>query len=340
MSGQRSSGMSIRSDSQRLKPVFGTLRLKRMHVHIHGGRSPGRVLKISLGVTLAYIALLVVAGLRAHSLALLSEAGHNLSDFLALLLSLVAVYLQSRPASSTKTYGYHRAGVLAALVNASSLVVVSFFIFFEAFRRLQHPEQVHATVMMWVAGAGVVMNGAIALLLYRAGRDVNIRSALLHEVGDTLSTAAVIAGGSAILVTKNYWIDSVLSVGIGVLILWSGFGIVRETLNILLEGTPRGMKLEKIEGVIRAVEGVNDVHDLHVWSIGSETHALSCHISIADIPPSVSERILRDVKERLLHDFRIDHTTIQFEHALCETAHGCVIPVIEHEEEHRHHHSH
>src|SRR5215471_1509546 len=308
-----------------------------MHVHVHAGRSPSRVLKISLGVTLVYIVPLIVAGLRAHSLALLSEAGHNLSDFLALLLSLVAVYLQSRPASSTKAYGYHRAGVLAALVNASSLVVVSFFIFYEAFRRLQHPEHVQAGVMMWVAGAGVVMNGVIALLLYRAGGDVNIRSALLHEVGDTLSTAAVIAGGWAILVTQNYWIDSVLSVAIGVLILWSGFGIVRETLNILLEGTPRGMKLEKIELAIRSIEGVNDVHDLHVWSIGSETHALSCHISIADIPPSASEGILRDVKERLLRDFRIDHTTIQFEHANCPTAHGCVIPVAEGAEEHQHH---
>jgi cobalt-zinc-cadmium efflux system protein len=311
-----------------------------MHVHVHGAGGPTRVLKISLAVTLAYIVLLIVAGVRAHSLALLSEAGHNLSDFLALSLSLVAVYFQSRPASSTKTYGYHRAGVLAALVNATSLVAVSFFIFYEAFRRLQHPQQVQAGVMMWVAAAGVVMNGAIALLLYRSSRgsgDVNIRSALLHEVGDTLSTAAVIAGGWAILVTGNYWIDSVLSVGIGVLILWSGFGIVRETLNILLEGTPRGMKLEKIESAIRAIGGVNDVHDLHVWSIGSETHALSCHISIADIPPSVSERILRDVKECLLHDFRIDHTTIQFEHEVCEVAHGCVIPVAESEE---HHHSH
>ncbi len=309
-----------------------------MHVHSHGAGSPTRVLKISLGVTLAYIVLLVVAGVRAHSLALLSEAGHNLSDLLALLLSLVAVYFQSRPANPTKTYGYQRAGVLAALVNASSLVVVAFFIFYEAFRRLQHPEHVQASLMMWVAAAGVVMNGAIALLLYRSGGDVNIRSALLHELGDTLSTAAVIAGGWAILVTGNYWIDSVLSVGIGVLILWSGFGIVRETLNILLEGTPRGMKLEKIESAIRGVEGVNDVHDLHVWSIGSETHALSCHIAIADIPPSVSERILRDVKECLHHGFRIDHTTIQFEHVECEVAHGCVMPVSEGEA--HHHHSH
>src|SRR5271168_1233938 len=156
-----------------------------MHVHSHGGSgTTTKVLKISLAVTLAYIALLVVAGIRAHSLALLSEAGHNLSDFLALLLSLVAVYLQSRPASSTKTYGYHRAGVLAALVNATSLVAVSFFIFYEAFRRLQHPEPEQASVMMWVAAAGVVMNGMIALLLYRSvrrsgggsGGDVNIRS--------------------------------------------------------------------------------------------------------------------------------------------------------------------
>jgi cobalt-zinc-cadmium efflux system protein len=253
------------------------------------------------------------------------------------------VYLQSRPASSTKTYGYHRAGVLAALVNAVSLVAVSFFIFYEAFRRLEHPEHVQASVMMWVAAAGVVMNGVIAFMLYRSsgrsGGDVNIRSALLHEVGDTLSTAAVIAGGWAILVTNNYWIDSALSFGIGALILWSGFGIVRETLNILLEGTPRGVKLELVETAIRSIEGVNDVHDLHCWSIGSETRALSCHISIADIPPSVSERILRDVKDCLHHNFRIDHTTIQFEHVECEVAHGCVIPVGE-SEEHHHHHSH
>jgi cobalt-zinc-cadmium efflux system protein len=173
-------------------------------------------------------------------------------------------------------------------------------------------------------------------MLYRTHRDVNIRSALLHEIGDTVSTAAVIIGGWAILITGQYWIDSALSFGIGALILWSCFGIMRETLNILLEGTPRGMKLALVESAIRGIDGVNDVHDLHVWSIGSETCALSCHISIADIPPSASERILRDVKERLHHDFRIDHTTIQFEHAVCEVAHGCVIPVSAVETEHHH----
>ncbi len=190
--------------------------------------------------------------------------------------------------------------------------------------------------MIGVAAAGVVMNGVIALLLYRAGSDVNIRSALLHEIGDTLSTGAVIVGGWIIMATGRYWIDPVLSVAIGVLILWSGFGIVRETLNILLEGTPRGVKLELVEAAMRKIDGVNDVHDLHVWNIGSETRALSCHISIADIPPSVSERILRDVKERLRHEFHINHTTIQFENVDCEVAHGCVIPVAEEEHHHKH----
>jgi len=309
-----------------------------MHVHAShgGGERTSKVLRISLFVTLAYILLLVIAGIRSHSLALLSEAGHNLSDFLALLLSLVAVYLQGRPPSATKTYGYHRAGVLAALINAASLVVIAFFIFYEAFHRLQSPEQVHAGTMMSVAAAGVVMNGVIALMLYRSGGDVNIRSALLHEVGDTLSTAAVIAGGWAILLTGQYWIDSALSFGIGALILWSSFGILRETMNILLEGTPRGVKLDHLEAAIRKVEGVNDVHDLHVWSIGSESHALSCHIAIADIPPSVSERILREVREVLRHNFRVDHTTIQFEHVECEVAHGCIIPVGESESHHHH----
>src|ERR1700689_1972493 len=310
-----------------------------MHMHAsHGGDRTSKVLRISLVVTLIYIVLLVIAGIRAHSLALLSEAGHNLSDLVALLLSLVAVYLQARPPSATKTYGWHRAGVLAALVNAASLVVIAFFIFYEAVKRLRNPEPVHAGLMMGVAAVGVVMNGVIALMLYKSHRDVNIRSTLLHEIGDTVSTAAVILGGWAIMATGQYWIDPALSCGIGALILWSGFGIVRETLNILLEGTPRGVKLELVEIAIRSIDGVNDVHDLHCWSIGSETRALSCHIAIADIPPSASERILRDVKERLHHTFRIDHTTIQFEHVVCEVAHGCVIPVAESEE--HHHHSH
>jgi len=172
----------------------------------------------------------------------------------------------------------------------------------------------------------VVMNASIAFALYRSGRDVNLRSALLHEVGDTLSTAAVILGGWAILRTGQQWIDPALSVAIGLMILWSSWGIIRETLNILLEGTPRGIELELIAQVLREIEGVNEVHDLHVWSLGSETHALSCHIGIDDIPPSASERILRQVNDCLASRFHIHHSTIQFEHAACEVAEGCVLP--------------
>ncbi len=309
-------------------------------MHAHGGyghsHGTGRVLRVSLAVTMVYVVLLVVAGIRAHSLALLSEAGHNLSDFLALLLSLVAVYLESRPPSSTKTYGYRRAGVLAALVNSLSLIAVSFLIFYEAFRRIQHPEHVRAGMMIGVAAAGVAMNGAIAFLLWRSGKDVNVRSALLHEVGDTLSTAAVIVGGFAILWTGQYWIDAALSFGIGALILWSSIGIVREALNILLEGTPRGMSLEAVESAMREIAGVSAVHDLHLWSIGSENHALSAHVTIADMATSESDTILRQINEKLGQGFGIHHTTIQLEHVVCETAHSCVIAVRE-EEEHRDH---
>jgi cobalt-zinc-cadmium efflux system protein len=299
--------------------------------HAHAGdlhdQKTARVLRISLVVTVLYIVLLVVAGIRSHSLALLSEAGHNLSDFLALLLTWVAVYIQSRPPSATKTFGYQRAGVLAAFINAASLVLIAFFILYEAAHRLYAPTTVEPKTMMWVAACGVLMNGAIALMLLRTRKDLNIRSAFLHELGDTLSTAAVIIGGWFILETKQYWVDAALSFGIGALVLWSSFGIIRESLNILLEGTPRGIHPDKIAEAVNRIEGVIDVHDLHIWSIGSETRALSCHIRIADIRASESESILRAVNECLAHEFHIHHTTIQFEHEVCEVAHGCIIPV-------------
>ncbi len=285
-----------------------------------------RVLRISLLVTLAYIALLLVAGWRGHSLALLSEAGHNASDFLALLLSLAAVYLEARPPSASKTYGYSRAGVLAAFINALTLVGIAFYVFYAAARRLYAPHAVHAELMIGVAAAGVAMNGIISILLFRSGRqDLNLRSAFVHMLGDTLSTAAVIVGGWAIVWTGRMWIDPALSFGIGAMILWSSFGIIRETINILLEGAPRGLDVQRLADDLKSIAGVNDVHDLHVWSLGAQTHALSCHISIADIPPSASEIILRNVQARLRDQFHIHHTTIQFEHAVCDIAEGCVI---------------
>jgi cobalt-zinc-cadmium efflux system protein len=299
-----------------------------VHAHSHSephSHGAAGVLRFSLLLTLGYIVLTVVAGIRGHSLALLSEAGHNVSDFLALGLSLGAVYLQSRPPNPHKTFGYQRAGVLAAFVNAVALVVIAGLIFYEAWVRLLTPEPVRAPLMIIVAAIGVAMNGAIAFLLHRSGSDVNIRSALLHMVGDTFSTAAVIVGGWAILATGLTWIDPALSFGIAALILWSSFGIIRETLNILLEGTPRGMTIERVAAEVLKIEGVREVHDLHVWSLGSDSHALSCHIRIEDIPPSVSERILREVQQRLREQFRIQHTTIQFEHVVCDVEHGCVV---------------
>ena len=221
----------------------------------------------------------LLAGLRAHSLALLSEAGHNASDFLALLLSFAAVYFQTRPATDSKTFGYQRAGVLAAFINAATLIIISVWIGIEAVHRLSAPVAVQPRLMMIVAAAGVMMNGVIAALLWGVARDVNLRSAFLHMAGDTLSTAAVIAGGAGILFTGKNWIDPVLSLVIAALIFWSSLGIVRETLNILLEGTPHGCSLPEIRAGMEAVEGVVNVHDLHVWSLGSQSRALACHVS-------------------------------------------------------------
>src|SRR4051812_45954755 len=176
-----------------------------MHAHAHP-TSTSKLLRVALFVTLAYIAVTIVAGINAHSLALLSEAGHNVSDFLALLLSWAAVYVATKPPSITKTYGYHRAGVLAAFINALSLVVVAVYIFVEAAHRLVSPIPVHARLMMVVAAAGVVMNGVITFMLHGSSHDVNVRSAFIHMLGDTLSTASVIIGGGVILWTGQSWI--------------------------------------------------------------------------------------------------------------------------------------
>jgi cobalt-zinc-cadmium efflux system protein len=312
-----------------------------MHVHGGGSEKTKRVLRISLIVTLAYVVLTFLAGVRAHSLALISEAGHNISDALALLLSFVAVYFQTRPANDQKTFGYQRAGVLAAFLNALTLVVISIWIGIAAVHRLSAPIEVQPKLMMIVAAAGVLMNGVIAALLWSTSRDVNISSTFIHMLGDTLSTAAVIVGGVAILFTGHNWIDPVLSLAIAVLILWSSLSIVRETLNILLEGTPRGCSLADLRATLEAIEGVQDVHDLHVWSLGSQTHALATHIKIADIPPSESSAILANVNGTLRQKFRIYHTTIQFECVDCSVAHGCAPPAEMDDHDHAgHNHSH
>jgi cobalt-zinc-cadmium efflux system protein len=303
-----------------------------------------RILRFSLAATLAYVVLTIVAGLRAHSLALISEAGHNASDALALVLSFVAVHFQSRPATDQKTFGYQRAGVLAAFLNALTLILISIWIAVEAIHRFAEPSTVQPRIMMLVAAAGVIMNGVIAMLLWRVSHDVNMRSVFIHMLGDTLSTAAVIIGGAVIFFTARAghpltWIDPALSLAIAALILWSSYSIVKETLNILLEGAPRGLSLDEIRGRLEKIEGVEDVHDLHVWCLGSQTNALASHVTIADITLSESTRILDEINGTLRASFHIHHTTIQFEHTNCPVAHGCVMPV-EEVAAHAHHHGH
>ena len=308
-----------------------------MHSHAHEYRAgTGNVLRWSLTATFLFVGVEIFAGLRAHSLALLSDAGHNFTDALALLLAWFGFYLQSKPADETKTYGYHRAGVLAAFVNALTLLALSVWILYESILRLNHPETVAETVMMAVAALGLLLNGGIMLALRQASRhDLSIRSAFVHMLGDALGSVAIIAGAVVIRYTGWSRIDPLLSIVIALLIVWTAWDIVRESLNILLEGLPRGLTLQDVTGSMRKVEGVLDIHDLHIWSLGSNTHALSCHVLIEDVPPSASDIILRRVNTLLADNFHIFHTTVQFEHVGCSiSATGCAIPVTQ--EEHHH----
>jgi len=305
------------------------------HAHVSG---TGRTLWWSVVATFAFVGVEVVAGFQAHSLALISDAGHNFTDALALLLAWFGVYLQSRPANEVKTYGYQRAGVLTAFVNALTLVALAVWIFYEGWQRLWSPQAVHENIMMLVAAGGIVLNGGIMWGL-RAARqnDINIRSAFIHMLGDLLGAIAIIAGALAIRFTGWEQIDPVLSILIGALIVWTAWDIIQESLNILLEGLPRGLQLQSVIGSMRDVEGVLDVHDLHIWSLGSSSHALSCHVLIEDLPPSASNCVLARINDVLGRKFHIRHTTVQFEHVGCAVAEsGCVIPA----EEHHHHHEH
>jgi cobalt-zinc-cadmium efflux system protein len=270
----------------------------------------------------------VAAGLHARSLALLSDAGHNFTDALALILAWIANYLESKPADETKTYGYQRAGVLSAFVNALTLAALAAWILYASISRLRQPEPVRQDIMIAVAGLGVLVNGGIMWALRSAQReDLNVRSAFVHMLGDALGSIAIIIGGVVIAYTGWLQVDPVLSILIAGLIIWTAWDIIRESLNILLEGLPRGLTLRDVIGSMREVDGVLDVHDLHIWSLGSSTHALSCHVLIEDVPPSASDAVLRRLNGMLAERFHISHTTVQFEHASCGvSANGCVIP--------------
>jgi cobalt-zinc-cadmium efflux system protein len=311
------------------------------HHHGHGGSASGRVLVWSLAATGAFVVFELFAGIRAHSLALISDAGHNATDALALLLAWFAVFLHARPADESRTFGYHRAGVLAAFVNALTLVVLSAWILYESWVRLMNPVSVDENAMLWVAAAAMVLNGGIMFGLHVTGeKDINIRGAFLHMFGDLLGSAAIVAGALVIRATGWFRIDAILSVAISLLVVWTAWDIIRESLNILLEGLPRGLDLAVVCKAIQGVEGVLDVHDLHIWSLGSNSSALSCHVLIEDMPPSQSDRILHGLNHVLGDRFHLHHTTIQFEHMNCAISDtGCVIPA-DCADQHHHDHAH
>jgi cobalt-zinc-cadmium efflux system protein len=289
--------------------------------HSHSHRT-GAVLIVSLLLTCAFVIGETIAGFRSHSLALLSDAGHNFTDAIALALAGVGYFWQSRPGNQSKTFGYHRMGVLAAFVNALLLAALAMALFYESYRRLIHPEPVTESVMIWVAAIGLVLNLAIAWSLDGNRGDLNLRAAWVHMLGDAASCVGIIAGAILIYFTGWLAIDPLLSILIGAAIIWTAWDIFKDSINILLEGLPKGLKLSEVTRAIRQVTGVIDVHDLHIWSLGSEAHALSCHVLIEDMPPSESDSILRSVNRVLGGIFHIHHTTIQFEHVRCVLADG------------------
>jgi cobalt-zinc-cadmium efflux system protein len=287
------------------------------HGHHHHG-STGKILKWSLAITVLFVVVQVFAALKADSLALLSDAGHNFTDALALLLAWFGFRFAAMPANEIKTYGYHRAGVLAAFINALSLLALAGFILYESYHRLRDPREVEETIMLVIAFIGLAVNlGIMWGLHHDAKHDINIRSAWAHMFGDALGSVGIIIGALAIRYTGIQEIDPLLSILIALLIVWTAWDIIKESLNILLEGLPRGIELKEVQRSISGVDGVLDVHDLHVWSLGSSTHALSCHVVISDVKVSAADQILRTINQ-VLHDrFGIHHSTLQMEHTRC-----------------------
>jgi cobalt-zinc-cadmium efflux system protein len=296
--------------------------------------SRGSVLKLALALTCVVLAVELVGGLVSHSLALLSDAGHVLTDVFALGLAWFAVLQANRPADARRSYGYHRVSILAALVNSVTLIVIVLAIGYEAIRRLGHPEPVQGGIVMVAALIGIAMN-AFALFFLRAeARSLNIRAALLHVVGDIGASVGVVVAGAVILLTGWLYIDTLLSLGIAVLIAFGAWGIVRETVNLLMEGTPREIDLEAVTQEITKTDLVTSMHDLHVWALSSDEMALSCHVVVDDCPLGDAEHVVRDLEQRLCERFDIGHTTIQVEscHPCGEIHHGAG--------EHNHPHEH
>ncbi len=300
------------------------------HPHAHAGHNhpPLRpsVLGWAMVATLGLVVAEVFGGVLGRSVALLNDAVHNLSDVPALGISWLAMRWAERPADTEKTYGYHRAGILAAFTNAILLVLLSLWLGYEAVERFRSPVHVVESWMIWTSLAALAVNGGITLALVRGRGDLNLRSILVHNFGDALSNIAIIAGAIAIRMTGALWIDPLLGIAIGLLVLWSSIGILRESAHILLEGRPREMHVEQVARAILTVEGVQEVHDVHIWSLGAGHNALSLHARIPDMHMDQCECLLRAIQEKVAQEFRIDHTTVQFERAGLPAHSGYVMP--------------
>ena len=278
-------------------------------------------LRLSLILTLVFVGVETVAGIGAHSLALLSDAGHNFTDAFALLLSWYALRVARKPATAGKTYGYHRVGILTALFNAITLLVIAVLICVEAYRLFIHPEPVQSGPMIGVALVAVVLNTVIAVWLHGASHNsLNMRSAFIHMLGDALSSAAVVVAGVAIHFTSWPYADPIVSVLIAVFIVYTSIGIVREAMNILLEGAPSGLDMQRLLAAMHSIPGVQDVHDLHVWTIGDGMNALSCHLRVSEADAVRSSSVVREVKEMLAATYSMRHSTIETECDGCHTS--------------------
>ncbi len=294
----------------------------------------GATLKRALALTCVVLAVELAGGLVSHSLALLSDAGHVLTDVFALGLAWFAVAQAKRPADRRRSYGYQRVSILAALVNSVLLIVIVLAIAIEAARRLTHPEPVQGVVVIVSALVAIAVNAYVAFGLRGHGKSLNLRATLLHVTGDIGASVGVVVAGAVILLTGWLYIDPILSLGIAVLIAYGAWRIVRETVNLLLEGTPTEINLADVTGEITKTERVISAHDLHVWALSSEEMALSVHVVLEDCPLGDAEHVVRDLEGRLCGRFAIGHTTIQVEscHPCGEIHHGAG--------EHNHPHEH
>jgi len=305
------------------------------HTHFDDtARQTSSRLMLSLALTAGFVIVEIAAGLFSNSLALLTDAAHNFTDVIALGLSWFAVRLATRPANATRTYGYHRAGILVAMINSTTLVVISLWIFYEAYQRFLSPPEVKSGVMIAVGLLAFVVNLVTALLVRQGSQhDLNLRSAYFHLMGDVLSTLGAVVAGVIIFFTDWNWLDPLVSVFIGMLILWNAWGILKETVDILLESTPRDVDMDAMIRDMSQVTGVLGVHDLHVWSITQSMRTMSAHILTDDISISAGTDIQSQLNEILSGRYNITHATLQLECVGCRPDLYCDMNGITHRHE-------